>query len=61
MPQVKIAISIPQDILKTVDKLSKESEFINRINRLFSDPKIQKEQKQTSKLLNRKFNDGETW
>jgi metal-responsive CopG/Arc/MetJ family transcriptional regulator len=24
MPQVKIAISIPQDILKTVDKLSKE-------------------------------------
>ena len=70
MPQVKIAISIPQDILKTVDKLSKEknvsrsayisnvlqlvgtkskeSEIINRINRLFSDPKIQKEQKKTT-------------
>ncbi len=83
MPQVKIAISIPQDILKTVDKLSKEknvsrsayisnvlqlvstkskeSEIINRINRLFSDPKIQKEQKQTSKLLNKKVNDGEQW
>ncbi len=83
MPQVKIAISIPQDILKTVDKLSKEknvsrsayisnvlqlvstkskeSEIINRINRLFSDPKIPKEQKQTSKLLNRKMNDGEQW
>lgn len=61
MPQVKIAISIPQDIFKTVDKLSKESEFINRINRLFSDPKIQKEQKQTSKLLNKKINDGEQW
>ena len=61
MPQVKIAISIPQDILKTVDKLSKESEIINRINQLFSGPKIQKEQKQTSKLLNKKMNDGEQW
>ena len=83
MPQVKIAISIPQDILKTVDKLSKEknvsrsayisnvlqlvgtkskeSEIINRINLLFSDPKIQKEQKKTSKLLNKKINDGEQW
>ncbi|MBP9888189.1 MAG: hypothetical protein KBF93_17965 [Leptospiraceae bacterium] len=83
MPQVKIAISIPQDILKTVDKLSKEknvsrsayisnvlqlvstkskeSEILNRINLLFSDPKIQKEQKKTSKLLNKKINDGEQW
>lgn len=83
MPQVKIAISIPQDILMTVDKLSKEknvsrsayisnvlqlvsnkskeSEIINRINLLFSDPKIQKEQKKTSKLLNKKINDGEQW
>ncbi len=83
MPQVKIAISIPQDILKTVDKLSKEknvsrsayisnvlqlvstkskeSEILNRINLLFSDPKIQKEQKKTSKLLNQKLNDGEQW
>lgn len=83
MPQVKIAISIPQDILNTVDALSKEknlsrsayisnvlqlvstkskeSEIISRINRLFSDPKIQKEQKKTSKLLNKNSNDGEQW
>lgn len=80
---LRVKISIPQDILKTVDKLSKEknvsrsayisnvlqlvstkskeSEIINRINRLFSDPKIQKEQKQTSILLNKKINDGEKW
>lgn len=76
MPQIKIAISIPKDILETVDKLSKEknvsrsayisnvlqlvstkskeSEIISRINRLFSDPKIQKEQKKTSKLMNQR-------
>lgn len=49
------------NVLQLVGTKSKESEIINRINQLFSDPKIQKEQKQTSKLLNKKINDGETW
>ena len=49
------------NVLQVVGTKSKDSEIINRINQLFSDPKIQKEQKQTSKLLNKKINDGEGW
>jgi hypothetical protein len=79
----KIAISIPEDVLRQVDHLAKKSkktrsalisnvlkevsrassrnDIIDRINRLFEDPKIRAEQSKTSRSFNVAVADESEW